>query len=73
VHRPAPLAHAAAVTSEAVLRLTGLTRTHALSRFLVAELTHPHWFSVRAARRDLGFEPPVSFEEGINALSAAVR
>ncbi|GGU02206.1 NAD-dependent epimerase/dehydratase family protein [Streptomyces coeruleorubidus] len=66
---PHRLAHAAAATSETVLRLTGLGRTHALSRFLVAELVHPHWFSVRAARRDLEFEPPVSFDAGIAALS----
>ncbi|WP_328430034.1 NAD-dependent epimerase/dehydratase family protein [Streptomyces sp. NBC_00443] len=52
---PAPLARAAAATSERVLRLTGLARTHALSRFLVAELVHPHWFSIEAARRDLQF------------------
>jgi nucleoside-diphosphate-sugar epimerase len=66
---PHPLAHAAAAMSETVLRLTGLSRTHALSRFLVAELVHPHWFSVQAARRDLEFEPPVSFDAGIAALS----
>ncbi|QCD59827.1 NAD-dependent epimerase/dehydratase family protein [Streptomyces hawaiiensis] len=68
---PRPLAHAAAAGSEAALRLAGLTRTHALSRFLVAELVHPHWFSVEAARRDLEFEPTITFDAGITALSAA--
>ncbi|MGW0825315.1 NAD-dependent epimerase/dehydratase family protein [Streptomyces sp. NPDC002845] len=68
---PRPLAHAAATTCETVLRLTGLTRTHTLSRFLVAELVHPHWFSVEAARRDLLFKPPITFDEGITALSDA--
>lgn len=67
---PAPLAQAAAATCENVLRLTGRTRTHALSRFLVAELVQPHWFSIEAACRDLGFEPPISFDEGIAELAA---
>ncbi|MFF5483483.1 hypothetical protein ACFY5C_40065 [Streptomyces sp. NPDC012935] len=70
---PAPLAQAAAATSERVLRLTGLTRTHALSRFLVAELVHPHWFSIEAARRDLRFEPPITLEAGISELTGAAR
>ncbi|MFF5981767.1 NAD-dependent epimerase/dehydratase family protein [Streptomyces olindensis] len=68
---PGPLARAAATACESALRLTGLARTHALSRFLVAELLHPHWFSVEAARRDLGFEPPITFGAGITALSEA--
>ncbi|MEY9988675.1 nucleoside-diphosphate-sugar epimerase [Streptomyces sp. V4I8] len=66
---PAPLVRAAAATSESVLRLTGRARTHALSRFLVAELVHPHWFSIEAARRDLRFEPPITFDAGIAALT----
>lgn len=66
---PTPLVRAAAAACETFLRLTGRARTHALSRFLVAELVHPHWFSIEAARRDLGFEPPVTFEAGITGLS----
>lgn len=66
---PPPLAYAAAVACETVLQLTGYTRTHALSRFLVAELVHPHWFSIEAARRDLQFAPPITFDAGITALS----
>ncbi|MEU6182198.1 hypothetical protein [Streptomyces coeruleorubidus] len=68
MHHP-PVPWPAAATSGTVLRLTGLGRPHVLSRFLVAEPVHPHWFSVRAAHRDLEFEPPVSFDSGIAALS----
>ncbi|MFI7406012.1 NAD-dependent epimerase/dehydratase family protein [Streptomyces sp. NPDC049541] len=66
---PTPLAQAAAATCDTFLCLTGRARTHALSRFLVAELVHPHWFSIAAARRDLQFEPPITFDAGIAALS----
>lgn len=68
---PTPLAQAAAATCENFLRLTGRAHTHALSRFLVAELVHPHLFSIEAARRDLGFEPPITFDAGITALRRA--
>ncbi|MFF7725568.1 NAD-dependent epimerase/dehydratase family protein [Streptomyces sp. NPDC008001] len=53
-----------------VLRRTG---THRLSRFLVAELTSPHWFDIAAAKRDLGFVPPIGFAEGIGELYDARR
>lgn len=66
---PPPLAAAGATAADALLRLAGSTRTHALSRFLVEELLHPHHFDLTAARRDLGFTPPVSFDEGVAELA----
>lgn len=44
-------------------------RPLALSRFLVAELLHPHYFDLTAARRELSFEPPIGFEAGITELA----
>ncbi|MGC0313641.1 NAD-dependent epimerase/dehydratase family protein [Kitasatospora acidiphila] len=50
------------------------TGTRDLSRFLVAELVHPHWFDLTAARRDLGFTPPIGLAEGMHhAFEAAGR
>jgi 2-alkyl-3-oxoalkanoate reductase len=66
---PAQFVHGAATACEATLRLSGTTHTHALSRFLQAELVHPHWFSIAAARRDLWFAPPLAFDAGITELS----
>ncbi|MER6015916.1 NAD-dependent epimerase/dehydratase family protein [Streptomyces bluensis] len=66
---PPALVHGAATVREAAARLTGSTRTHTLSRFLVNELTHPHWFDITAARRDLGFTPPVGFVDGLRELA----
>ncbi|MDQ0789990.1 NAD-dependent epimerase/dehydratase family protein [Streptomyces sp. B3I8] len=66
---PPRLATAAAAVGDTVLRVTRSTRTHALSRFLVAELLTPHHFDLTAARRDLGFEPPIGFDEGIAELT----
>lgn len=41
-----------------------------LTRFVVEELTTAHWFDISAARRDLGYEPRVSMEEGFRRLAA---
>ena len=50
----------------------GVLRPHAappLTRFLVREISSSHWFDISAARRDLGYEPPVSIEEGLQRLA----
>jgi nucleoside-diphosphate-sugar epimerase len=68
---PPRLATAGAALAETLLRAAGSTRTHTLSRFLVEELLTPHHFDITAARRDLGFAPPVGFDEGIAELTRA--
>lgn len=42
-----------------------------LTRFSAAQLGLSHWYDVSAARRDFGFEPPVSFEEALRQTLAA--
>jgi nucleoside-diphosphate-sugar epimerase len=39
-----------------------------MTRFLARELATAHWFNIRAAREDLGYEPRVSIEEGLARL-----
>src|SRR5262249_25325033 len=39
-----------------------------LTRFLVQQLSTTHWFSIEAARRDLGYEPKVTIAEGMQRL-----
>jgi nucleoside-diphosphate-sugar epimerase len=39
-----------------------------LTRFVVRELSTAHWFSIAAARRDLGYQPRVSIAEGLQRL-----
>ena len=40
-----------------------------LTRFLVREISSSHWFDIGAARRDLGYVPPVSIAEGLQRLA----
>jgi nucleoside-diphosphate-sugar epimerase len=44
-----------------------------MTRFIAAELAKDHWFSIEAARRDLGYAPRVGMREGTAALVAALR
>lgn len=39
-----------------------------LSLFLVKELTTSHWYDISAARKELGYEPKVSMDEGLKKL-----
>jgi nucleoside-diphosphate-sugar epimerase len=44
-----------------------------MTRFLAGELATAHWFNISAARRDLGYEPRVSIEEGLRRLEASFK
>ena len=50
----------------AAFRLPGEPR---MTRFLARQLSTAHWFRIDAARRDLGYEPKVSIEEGLRRLA----
>lgn len=39
-----------------------------MTRFVAHELSTAHWFSLAAARRDLGYQPTVSISEGLERL-----
>ena len=39
-----------------------------MTRFLADELSTAHWFDIRAAKNDLGYEPAVSIGEGLSRL-----
>jgi len=51
-----------------VLRLKG---EPPLTRFLAEQLHTTHWYSMEPARRDFGYVPTVSIEEGLRRLRAA--
>ncbi len=71
VDRAVPLAVArpAAWLIEGVWRLLGLRGEPRLTRFLVHQVSCAHWFDVGAARRDLGYAPAVSTEEGLRRVA----
>jgi nucleoside-diphosphate-sugar epimerase len=66
---PYALAYAAGWILEKLYTLLPGEREPPLTRFLVNELATAHWFNITAARRDLGYEPAISIEEGLCRLA----
>ena len=44
-----------------------------MTRFVASQLSTSHWYNISAARRDLGYEPQVSIEEGLRRLGATLK
>ena len=66
---PAWLAYALGATLEATHFALGIDREPLMTRFAASELSHVQWFDISAARRDLGYTPKVSIDEGLERLS----
>jgi len=63
-------AYAVGAVLEGGYHLLGLRAEPMMTRFLAEQLAKSHWFSIASARRDLGYEPTVSTEEGMRRLVA---
>ncbi len=54
---------------EIIYKLLRIKKEPPMSRFLALELALSHWFDISAAKRDLGYRPAVSTEEGFERVS----
>ena len=68
-----PVAAALGALGEAGWRLLPLRGEPPLTRFVAAELAKDHWFSIAAARRDLGYAPRISMAAGTAELVASLQ
>lgn len=68
-----PAARGLGALCEALWRVLPLKGEPPMTRFVAAELAKDHWFSIEAARRDLGYAPRVSMKDGTAELVAALR
>ena len=75
VVRRVPLAAAAAggAACELLWRTLRLVGEPPMTRFVADELARDHWFSIAAARRDLGYAPRVGMAAGLAELVAHLR
>lgn len=64
------LAYAAAWVIERLHKLLRVTGEPRMTCWLVRELSTAHWFDISAARRDLGYAPEVSLDDGLRRLKA---
>ena len=53
---------------EKVYGLLNLKGEPRMTRFVAKELSTSHWFDLSAARNDFGYQPEVSFDEGMERL-----
>jgi len=63
------LAHVAGAILEGVYGVLWPSAEPPLTRFVARQLCTAHWFDISAARRDLGYEPRVSIDEGMRRLA----
>jgi len=58
---------------ERLHRWFGLSGEPAMTRFMASQLSTSHWYDISAARRDLGYAPKVSIDDGLCRLAASLR
>jgi nucleoside-diphosphate-sugar epimerase len=67
------LAYWTGAAFECVYRLLRIQREPTITRFVARQLSTAHWFDLSAAKRDLGYVPQVSTEEGLRRLGESWR
>ena len=56
---------------EIIYRALRIKREPIMTRFIAEQLSTAHWFSIEAARQDLGFKPQRTIDEALAALHTA--
>jgi nucleoside-diphosphate-sugar epimerase len=64
------VAYAAGAVMETVYGFLRIKSEPRMTRFLARQLATAHWYDISAARRDLGYQPAVSIDEGMERLRA---
>lgn len=67
---PKSLAYGAGWLFEKFYVFFGIEREPLVTRFIAKELSTSHWFDISAARKDFGYEPEITFEEGLSRMEA---
>jgi len=70
---PLSVAIAGGRAMEIAHRLLRLRGEPAMTPFIARNLATAHWYDISAARRDLGYEPRISIDEGLNRLTEWFR
>jgi len=70
---PPGLAYASGWFFEIIYTLFRIKKEPPMTRFLAKQLSTAHWFDISAARRDLGYKPKISIEEGLKRLAKSMQ
>lgn len=66
---PPALAYVAGAALEKIYTLLGKKEEPIMTRFVARQLATAHWFNISGAKRDLGYRPEVSMNEGMKRLA----
>jgi nucleoside-diphosphate-sugar epimerase len=64
------LAYGIGWTLEKIYSLLRIKSEPRMTRFVAKELSTAHWFDISAAKKDFGYNPQVSFDEGMLRLKS---
>ncbi len=70
---PASLLYTIGTLSEWIYTILNVKSEPMMTRFIAKQLSSAHWYNLDNARRDLGYEPEISFEEGMQRLNRAYK
>jgi len=59
-------------TLELIYTLFRIKQEPVMTRFLARQLSCSHWYDLSAAKRELGYEPAVTTEQGLRKLAASL-
>ncbi len=65
-------AYLAGMFFESIYKLLHIKKEPLMTRFVARQLSSAHWFDISAARRDLGYQPRISINEGMQLLAKAL-
>jgi len=66
------VAYTIGIVMETTYKLLGIKTEPFMTRFIAKQLSVAHWYDLSAAKRDLGYSPKVSIEEGMQRLQQAL-
>ncbi|MCG9696421.1 2-alkyl-3-oxoalkanoate reductase [Shewanella sp. Isolate11] len=70
---PASLAYGIGAFLETIYGLLGKQQEPIMTRFVAKQLSTSHYFDISAAKRDLGYRPLTSIDEGMKQLTAWIN
>lgn len=62
-------AYTAGAILEGVYKWTGRLDEPPMTRFVARQLSTAHWYDISAAKRDLGYQPRITIDEGLRRLA----
>ena len=71
-HISAKKAYALGAFLEGTYKLLGKKSEPPMTRFVARQLSTAHWFNLDAIKRDLGYHPTVSIDEGMRRLTVSL-